>query len=70
MEGLSLIDVSAEDDLLFDLATPPPAQAPPRHPDPTQAGERFHSTIHFGENFFWSIGGIAGLAPFGAFLWI
>ncbi|OEL34552.1 hypothetical protein BAE44_0004430 [Dichanthelium oligosanthes] len=40
MEGLSLIDVSAEDDLLFDLATPPPApvQAPPRHPDPTHAG--------------------------------
>ncbi|WVZ66067.1 hypothetical protein U9M48_015341 [Paspalum notatum var. saurae] len=33
MEGLSLIDVSAEDDLLFDLASP----APPR-PDPTHAG--------------------------------
>lgn len=33
MEGLSLIDVSAEDDLLLDLASP----APPR-PDPTHAG--------------------------------
>nr|CAB3454436.1 unnamed protein product [Digitaria exilis] len=38
MEALSLIDVSAEDDLLFDLATPPPAPAPPRHPDPTHGG--------------------------------
>ncbi|RLM85280.1 uncharacterized protein C2845_PM04G25870 [Panicum miliaceum] len=38
MEALSLIDVSAEDDLLLDLATPPPAQAPPRHPDPPHAG--------------------------------
>ncbi|RLN35917.1 uncharacterized protein C2845_PM03G08280 [Panicum miliaceum] len=38
MEALSLIDVSAEDDLLFDLATPPAAPAPPRHPDPSHAG--------------------------------
>ncbi|CAN6225676.1 unnamed protein product [Urochloa humidicola] len=38
MESLSLIDVTAEDDLLFDLATPPRAPAPPRHPDPTHAG--------------------------------
>ncbi|TKW34948.1 hypothetical protein SEVIR_2G340200v4 [Setaria viridis] len=38
MEALSLIDVSAEDDFLLDLATPPPAPAPPRHPDPTHAG--------------------------------
>ncbi|KAG2637260.1 hypothetical protein PVAP13_2NG509400 [Panicum virgatum] len=38
MEALSLIDVSADDDLLLDLATPPPAQAPPRHPDPPHAG--------------------------------
>ncbi|CAN6199157.1 unnamed protein product [Urochloa humidicola] len=36
MESLSLIDVTAEDDLLFDLTSPPPA--PPRHPDPTHAG--------------------------------
>ncbi|KAL6657967.1 hypothetical protein ACP70R_005747 [Stipagrostis hirtigluma subsp. patula] len=35
MEALSLIDVSAEDDLLLDLASPPP---PPPHPDPPRAG--------------------------------
>ncbi|KAG2645656.1 hypothetical protein PVAP13_2KG439600 [Panicum virgatum] len=38
MEALSLLDFSAEDDLLLDLATPPPAQAPPRRPDPPHAG--------------------------------
>ncbi|CAN6211755.1 unnamed protein product [Urochloa humidicola] len=38
METLSLIDVSAEDDLLFELATPPPAPALTRHPDPTHGG--------------------------------
>ncbi|CAL5062559.1 unnamed protein product [Urochloa decumbens] len=38
MEALSLIDVSAEDDFLLDVSTPPRAPAPPRHPDPTHAG--------------------------------
>ncbi|KAF0924015.1 hypothetical protein E2562_008360 [Oryza meyeriana var. granulata] len=33
MESLSLIDVAAEDDLLLDLASPPPL-----HPDPPHAG--------------------------------
>ncbi|CAL5086496.1 unnamed protein product [Urochloa decumbens] len=38
MEALSLIDVSAEDDFLLDISTPPRAPAPLRHPDPTHAG--------------------------------
>ncbi|KAL6840631.1 hypothetical protein ACP4OV_029495 [Aristida adscensionis] len=37
MEALSLIDVSAEDDLLLDLASPRAPPAPPPRPDPPHA---------------------------------
>jgi len=43
MEALSLIDVSAEDDLLYDLASPAPSR-----PDPPHVGEVFRP--HFGRN--------------------
>ncbi|XP_040379825.1 mucin-5AC-like [Oryza brachyantha] len=38
MEALSLIDVAAEDDLLLDLASPPPPHPPPLHPDLPRPG--------------------------------
>jgi len=53
MEVLSLIDVSVEDDLLYDLASPAPS-----HPDPPHVGEVFRPHLRR-----ISLGGTAGLVP-------